>query len=385
MHGELFNRAVAATARLGIDARMFDYTGIGRFLQGLIGPLAEAWPGKVALFVHADAAARAQARAPQAQIVVVGPTVYHPAAQLALPAALRRAGVDVLVLPHYPVPLLWRGPIVAFIQDLMHLDAGAARAAYLKLMLRDLRWRGARLATLSRWTREQVVRRAGIPPEGITVIPPGLEASFAPGPVDAAVPGRYGLPEAYFLYLGQWKPNKNLARLIAAYAQLRQAGPAPTLVIGGKPDPRFGPALEAAAQACPPGSVLFPGFIDEADLPALYRAATAFVFPSLDEGFGLPPLEAMACGCPVIASNAASLPEAVGDAALMVNPLDEAGLTAAMYRVANESSLRKQLVAKGLAHAARFTWTAAGRAVASLAADALAGGARPPKLGGPSP
>jgi glycosyltransferase involved in cell wall biosynthesis len=162
--------------------------------------------------------------------------------------------------------------------------------------------------------------------------------------------------------VGTIEPRKNLSRLIAAYAQLRrQTGLPHALVIAGKEGWLFQGIYEQVTRECLTESVLFPGFVADADLPALYTLADVLAFPSLYEGFGLPPLEAMACGTPVVTSNNSSLPEAVGSAALLVDAEDTDGLAEAMARVLCDPSLQARLAELGQKQAARFTWPEAAR------------------------
>ena len=167
---------------------------------------------------------------------------------------------------------------------------------------------------------------------------------------------RYSLDEPFILSLGTLEPRKNYVRLIEACAQLRRRLPsAPSLIIAGGHGWLYEDIL-AAAKRHGNGSVRSLGFVPDEDLPALYTLAELFAFPSLYEGFGLPPLEAMACGTPVVCSNRPSLPETAGDAALMVDAEDIEGLATAMQRALEDEKLRTEMIAKGLAQANRFTW-----------------------------
>ena len=161
--------------------------------------------------------------------------------------------------------------------------------------------------------------------------------------------------------MGTIEPRKNLTRLLHAWAPLYVAGEAPPLVIGGKRGwlaDDFFAALDASAAR---EAIILTGYVDDADLPALYAAAEAFVFPSLYEGFGLPPLEAMACGAPVACANASSLPEVVGDAALTFDPHETEAIRAALRQLSTDAELRADLRARGLARAAKFSWQRAAR------------------------
>ena len=234
---------------------------------------------------------------------------------------------------------------------------------------------------ISEFTRRDFMAEFGLQPEQITAIPLAADPVFQPQPPEAiaAVRARYDLPERFVLYLGSNKPHKNLTRLVEAW-QMADGGwqiANCKLVIAGAWDERYPEARELANSSgakASPGNDQFPvsgfqlpawlGPMSEADLPALYSAATAFVFPSLYEGFGLPVLEAMACGTPVICSNTSSLPEVAGDpsagsgpsAALLIDPLDTASLADAIRRVLTDEDLRTELRRRGLARAAHFTW-----------------------------
>jgi glycosyltransferase involved in cell wall biosynthesis len=169
---------------------------------------------------------------------------------------------------------------------------------------------------------------------------------------------KYGIPDGPFvLALGNLQPRKNIQRLVEAFAIARRAPDfALSLVIAGKAQWRESQVHAAVAQAGLEDSVVFPGYVDEADLPALYSAAALFAYPSLYEGFGLPPLEAMACGTPVVCSHVASLPEVVGDAAVTVAPTDTEALAQALLDVLTQPGLHASLRARGLRRAAQFSW-----------------------------
>ena len=207
--------------------------------------------------------------------------------------------------------------------------------------------------------------------------PHGCEARFNPArdaaSIDAAA-ARYGLPKRYVLAVGTLEPRKNLTTLLRAFARLREGSavdPAVGLVIAGARGWLDDPIFEAVQSLGLERAVNFPGFVDDDDLPALYQGAELFVFPSLHEGFGLPLLEAMACGVPVVASNASALPEVAGGAALLVDPHDAEALAQAIARVLGDEALRARLRDAGVARAAQFSWQTAARrtldAYASLA------------------
>jgi glycosyltransferase involved in cell wall biosynthesis len=279
--------------------------------------------------------------------------------QVTLPLALRRDGADVFLSPYYKAPLAAPCPRVVTIHDLFFIGyPGHRRPVYDATMTRLARLYARRAEAVvadSEHSRGEIVRRLGLPAERITVIPVGLGPEFAPTALSAAQRARYGLRAPYVLYVGNFLPHKNLSRLVRAWAALPESlRRAHQLVLAGGDRTRQ-PAL--ASQATGLGledAVAFPGLIDDADLPALYAGATAFVLPSLEEGFGLPALEAMACGTPVVASRRGALPEVIGDAGILVDAENEGALTAALTRVLGDPDQRAQLATRGLLRAREF-------------------------------
>jgi len=220
--------------------------------------------------------------------------------------------------------------------------------------------RADRVLADSEATRADLIRLLGTPPEKVEVLYSGVDARFRPEPEPGEqerLRTRYGLDRPYVLSVGTLQPRKNFVRLIRAFAHLPDTGR--VLVIAGGRGWLYESVLEEAARH--PDRVRILGFVEDADLPALYRGADLFVFPSFYEGFGLPPLEAMACGVPVVCSGVSSLPEVAGDAALLVDPEDEDGLMGAMERALEDEGLRQEMMARGRARAAQFTWEQAAR------------------------
>jgi alpha-1,3-rhamnosyl/mannosyltransferase len=221
-----------------------------------------------------------------------------------------------------------------------------------------------RVIAVSESTARDLQQYFHTPSERVSVIPEAPDPTFYPRPPAevAAVRRKYGLPAPFVLYVGSNKPHKNLPRLIEAWSLLTPHvshftfhASRFTLVIAGVWDPRY-PEPRLLAERLGLQNVRWLGPVPEADLPALYSAATLFVFPSLYEGFGLPVLEAMACGVPVICSNTSSLPEVAGDAALLVDPTDVRALAAAITDLLEDESRREEMRERGLQQAARFSW-----------------------------
>ncbi|HEX8069193.1 MAG TPA: glycosyltransferase family 1 protein [Pyrinomonadaceae bacterium] len=282
---------------------------------------------------------------------------------------LRRRPVDVLHV-QYTAPPFAPCPVVATIHDLSfeHLPATFKRRSWMQLRLtvRRTARRAAEIVVPSESTRRDIADTYGIAPERINVVPLAAAAHFAPAaPAEVErVRRRYNIADAYVLAVGSIQPRKNLARLVRAYSALRRARPhdkLPKLVLVGKKAWLYDETLRAIAECGLTEDVLLTGYVPEADLPALYTGALCFAYPSYFEGFGLPPLEAMRCGTPVIAGDRTSLPEVVGDAGLLVDPFAEQAIANALARLIDEPDLRADLRVKGITRAARWHWHDAAR------------------------
>jgi glycosyltransferase involved in cell wall biosynthesis len=217
-----------------------------------------------------------------------------------------------------------------------------------------------RVITVSQILLSTLSIYAGVDPAKVRVIHNGVSERFTPQTDEgmlSAARHRYSLPERFAFWAGEFRPEKNVLFLIQAWSRLlkRLADP-PTLVLAGAQKIDYRKLSDEVAKRGLEGSVLFPGFIDDDDLPAVYSAATIFVFPSLCEGFGLPPLEAMACGTPCVVSNSSSLPEVTGSAALLFDPTSLDGFEDCVTRVLTDPDLYATLQQEGLRQAARFSW-----------------------------
>jgi len=222
------------------------------------------------------------------------------------------------------------------------------------------------IVTPSECSRQDAINFYGLPETKIKVIPEAPAPQFQPARDPASLAGirqKYELPEKFILHVGTIEPRKNLSRLLDAFKSLLADQPDLKLVLVGKKGWLYDSFFQKLQALGLQEKVIFPGYVDEADLPAFYQLAETFVFPSLYEGFGLGPLEAMACGTPVVCSNSSSLPEVVGEAGLLFDPTDTAALTQALERVLNDTDLRAALGQGGLARAHKFSWA---RAAAEL-------------------
>jgi glycosyltransferase involved in cell wall biosynthesis len=216
--------------------------------------------------------------------------------------------------------------------------------------------RADRVITISDCSKRDIVRLCGIPEEKVVVTPLAADPAFRPDPEGTAGSAVTGLPRPYILNVGTLEPRKNLEGLLRAFGAAKREGLPHTLVVTGARGWGRSRLAAIVEELRLEESVVFTGFVDDHDLPHLYAGADFFVYPSLYEGFGLPPLEAMACGTPVITSNVSSLPEVTGEAALLVDPRSVTDLAAAMVRLAGDASLRETLRERGLARARLFSW-----------------------------
>jgi glycosyltransferase involved in cell wall biosynthesis len=292
--------------------------------------------------------------------------------QTALPRRLAQLEPELLHGLAYALPLAWKGPSVLTIYDLSFLLYPRAfntpNRIYLAATTRAAARRARRVLTISEHARRDIVRLLRVPEQRVDVTYPAADERYrllGRDEVDAFRKAR-DLPDVFIFALGTLEPRKNLVGLLEAYAQLPT--PRPPLFAAGGAGWRTNPIFDTVTRLGLQSDVRFLGFVPEDELPLWYNAARLFVFPSLYEGFGLPVVEAMACGTPVISSNAASLPEAGGKAAILVSAQDRNALAREMQRVLGDTQLATEMRAAGRIQASRFTWRAmADRTVASYA------------------
>ncbi|MGQ9584476.1 MAG: glycosyltransferase family 4 protein [Anaerolineae bacterium] len=280
------------------------------------------------------------------------------------PVVLFREGVDLLHALAFVAPVACPCPFVVTVYDLSFLRFPQAFRAWNRLYLnwftRHSARRARRVIAISESTRQDVVRLLGVSADRVDAIPCGVGPEFRqfdPHEVDRFRREK-GLPERFFLFVGTLEPRKNLPAVFEAMRLLKRGGEPtkPCLVVVGGLGWGYQEALSKLEELDLEGDVLLTGFVPSEELPWWYNAATALVYPSLYEGFGLPALEAMACGLPVLTSDRGSLPEVVGEAGLLVDPEEPEGLAVAMDRLWREQDLRAHLSAQGLGRARRFSW-----------------------------
>lgn len=282
---------------------------------------------------------------------------------------------DLLFVPAHVLPPIRPRRTLVTIHDLGYLAFPRThpwrQRLYLDLSTRWNAHAATHVLTDSRATRDDLSRHYGIASEKMTVAYPGIDESLRPveeAAATTAAKARYGIRDDYLLYLGTLQPRKNLRRLVDAFAQLAAHRPShpPQLVLAGKRGWLCEDLFEQVERLGLDQHVHLPGYVAEEDKAALLSGAIAFVLPSLHEGFGLPVLEAQACGCPVITSTTSSLPEVAGDAALLVDPRDGTAIARAMERIIDDQELRNRLSERGLTNIGRFSWRACAETVMTV-------------------
>src|SRR5262249_29285808 len=298
---------------------------------------------------------------------------------LGLPAMLQLSPMDLFHGTNYCIPIYSPCPTVVTIHDLSlftqshtHEELNVVRG---KRRVPIMARRASAIISPSEWTKREIIQHLGIPPEKIRIIAEAARTEMKPVAADQCRPilDRHEIHPPYLLYVGTIEPRKNLLTLIRSYDKLVRTTPhKPQLVLAGGRGWLYDEVFKQVEELKLADMVRFTGYVDDRDLPALYSAAHAFVYPSFYEGFGLPPLEAMACGTPVITSNTTSLPEVVGKAGQMHDPNDVEALTRAIVSLFDDTNTRNHFVRTGLEQAARFSWDRAARETQSLYDEVMA-------------
>jgi glycosyltransferase involved in cell wall biosynthesis len=351
--------------RVAIDTRKIHDFGIGTYIRNLLRQLARIDQNTeyVLLCREPDLGIAAQL-GPNFRGVVEPSPNYSLREQIHVPWVLRRERPDVYHAPHYVLPPAVRCRSVVTIHDCIHLMfpqylPNRAAYAYARASMWAAARRSDRILTVSEASKRDILHFFNVKPEKIVVVYNAIDEHFSATPSDeqvARIRERYQLDHKFVLYVGNIKPHKNLVRLIEAFSQLRRTHDDLKLLIIGDEISKL-PALRRAVHRNKLHKfVRFLGYLKDDTLTVLYRLASVFVFPSLYEGFGLPPLEAMASGTPVVTSNVSSLPEVTGDAAVLVDPYDVDSISDGMRRVLEDPRLAEELRIKGLLRAREFSW-----------------------------
>ena len=361
--------------KIAIDVRKWGDYGIGTYVRNLVRHLAHV-DDQTTYLLLCNPADETELRDLAGNFVPVVETSakYGLREHVSIPLKLHRLGAELLHSPHYVRPLLCPIPSVVTVHDCIHLlfpqylpNRMAFR--YARFVMGSAVRRSALVYTVSQASRADILRfYPWVDPEKVQVVPNAIDTELLqdPGADECErVRERYQIRGRFVLFAGNVKPHKNLERLIRAFARVKlQAGRNDLrLVLLGDDVSRYGSLRRTVEEAGVRPDVRFFGFVPPRTLAALYRMASVFAFPSLYEGFGLPPLEAMACGTPVVTSRISSLPEVVGDGALLVDPYSEEEIAGGIARLLDDTQLRRVLIERGLARAASFSWERSVRAI----------------------
>ncbi len=383
---------VALNAQKLFTSHDYRNAGISKYIRQLLSHLPLADPaGRYTIFTHneiaaldwlwseaAAAAARGRFVARRAHLPTVVPAVRICWEQSILPLEALRIDAQVIHSPLNVVPLAAPCPTVVTIHDLTFMlfpdRFSRAKRTYLRLFTALTVHRARLVLADSASTRRDILRLFRVPADKVRVVYPGVDPEFAPlagGRTGAAA--RLGVPQPLVLYVGTLEPRKNVDTLVRAFARLRHRIGLPhrLALVGGK-GWMYERIFQAIEEEGLSDAVLLPGYVPGEQLPLWYNAAELFVYPSQYEGFGFPPLEAMACGTPVVTSTTSSLPEIVGDAGITVSPDNVDALAAAMEQVLTRPALAQELRERGLARATSFSWMATARECVRAYHDAAA-------------
>lgn len=353
-------------AHIVIDARFWrrSTAGLSTYTQSLVRSLAAVdQTNRYTVLITPEDVAEFDVVAPNVTALVVPIGHYSLAEQTRLGRVLEQLKPDLVHFLHFNHPVGYRGRFVVTMHDLtvVYFPVGRQqrnplrRWAFLAVM-KDAARRADRVISVSRTTRDDLVRDLGADPHRVTVIHEGLTlTSTSAKPASTLAP--LGIRTPYLLYVSQWRPHKRIEDLVAAFERLGRQFPDLQLVLTGKPNALFPKIIQRVEHSPLRHRIMTPGFVPDELLPTLYKHAELFVFPSLYEGFGLPPLEAMAMGTPVVAANASCLPEVLGDAAAFFEAGSESDLAQTIADLLTSRTRRAELSRRGRTQAARYDWT----------------------------
>jgi len=363
--------------KIGIDARMYGpkQTGIGLYIKQIIQTLEQIdTHNEYVIFLRRENWNEYQPQSPNFKKVLADVHWYGWKEQIILPFILRKQKVDLMHFPHWNVPLFYRRPFVMTIHDLLLLIYPTRRASKLnflfykikslshRLVIKSAATRARAIATVSAYSAGDIETILHIPKNKIIVT--HIAPHIADENIDSVNPtadkmavANYKITRPYVLYIGTALPHKNLARLVQAWdllpAEIKNKY---QLALAGKIEYFYQTLKNDRAVQTAGDNIIFTNFVADADVPALYKQATAFVYPSLYEGFGMPPLEAMFYHTPVCAANVTSIPEVSKDGALYFNPQDPADIARAIEQIITDDKLRQDLVKRGTAVVNSYSW-----------------------------
>jgi len=373
--------------RIGIDCRMFSskFTGIGRyvyeFVKNLNGINAESgYPHELVLFFN-EPEYKEYETTKNEKKVLVNARHYSFKEQFLLPPKIKKEKVDIMFFPHFNVPILYRKPFVVTIHDLiLSIFPGQKmvrwyhRLAY-QMTIKNAVKKAKKVIAVSEHTKDDIIRFLKVPKEKIEIIYSGVGDEFKViENLDDLAPTlkKYNIKKEFLLYTGVWRNHKNLTRLIEAFSIIRDKhGLDLELVITGKPDPHYPEVKQEIKKYNLKQEVICTGLVEENELVDLYNAADLYIFPSLYEGFGMPPLEAMKCGTPVVASKISSIPEICGKNAVYFDPYDAKDIANKILGLYKDAKKKAELIESGIEHATKFSWKKMAEETLRIIRDAL--------------
>lgn len=347
--------------RIVIDGRLWSESGIGRYIRNLVGELQRLDTENDYFILHLEKDYDNLVYQGNFHGVLANFRWYGFSEQLTLPKLLKSLNPDLVHFPHFNVPIFYRGKYVVTIHDLIHQHFQMKRATThdpltykikkfgYKKVFSSAVCHAEKIITPSEFIKKQLLQEWCVNSHQIVVTPEGVEANFLEL---LKYPEVQEIKKPYLFYVGNAHPHKNIPALIKAFEIVKNMYPDLSLVLSG-PSHHFWEQIKKESH---PRGVIFTGFVSEKELATLYKNALAFIMPSLEEGFGIPLLEAMAAGCPVVTSNVASLPEVGGDACLYFDPKRESDMVEKMIQVVGDEKLRKDLIKKGQERYKQFSW-----------------------------
>ena len=366
--------------KIAFDLRRIGNPGIGRYMKCLVEEILQQEPGHdYLLILPADALDTIRSNGANVTRIPGESRYYSIREQVELPRILREHKVDLLHSPHFLLPLSRPCPTVVTIHDVVYIACAQDMQSrlgrlYYSVMMHASSRLATRIITDSIFSKNEIVRWLGVDPGTVSVIYPAVDTAFRPVPDSSereALLSEYGIDREYILYAGIYKGRKNHAGLLRAFQHFLARGGEAQLVIAGPMNEGEHQLQHLADELRIADHIVFTGFITDSDLGTLYSAARVYACPSLYEGFGFTVLEAMACGVPVVCSDAASLPEVAGDAAVYANPKNSEAFAEALYQIFTNDDLRQEMIERGWRNLQRFSWRqAAARSLAAYS-DAL--------------
>jgi len=356
--------------KVGIDARFYrkETAGIGRYSRGLISSLAKIdQKNDYYIFLTAKDLKEYDIRAKNFHPVLTDITHYTLSEQTKFLSILKKYNFDLVHFLNFNHPIFYNRPFVTTVHDLTMLLFPVGRSQ--KSIIRKLAFKkvmshavksAKRVITVSKSTKKDILKYIGGNAKNIQVVYEAFDDIYHNHYSQQEIKNtikKYNLSDKYLLFVSQWRPHKGLPQLISAFEVLKKKYKIPhQLVITGKPNADFPEIIAKIKTSANANEIITPGFVKEIDLPKLYADTSCFVFPSFYEGFGLGPLEAMACGAPIASSNLSCMPEILGQAPIYFNPANIQDLSDAIYKIISNQKLANLLRQKGLKQAAKYSW-----------------------------